>query len=244
MTDMPTETTVPVTANQTTAEAEALTNGSSPTLADATAAVVAAAPSKPKSRFASAAPVLEKLFEFYPQLFGQRFLPLKLGVYQDLLAAHPDVFKRDTLKTALGVHTRSTPYLQCVAAGLDRHDLQGQAVEPVAPEHVFLSVVELHQRRQSRTKENLHPKLLTQLRVAYERSGLSKQDYLARLGTPSEELQATLDEAIAQVDQQRAKRQALVQAYESSGKTPEEFAGMLGMALGAVKDAIQTRSVN
>ncbi len=53
--------------------------------------------------------MLEKLFELYPHLFGARFLLLKLGVFQELLALHPDQFERDSLKLALGVHTRSSP---------------------------------------------------------------------------------------------------------------------------------------
>lgn len=195
--------------------------------------------SKPKNRFESVQPVLEKLFEFYPQLFGERFLPLKLGIFQELLAAHPDVFKRDTLKVALGVHTRSTRYLQSVAAGLQRHDLQGQPVEDVAPEHIYLSIVELFQRRQARSKEDLRPKLYAQLMAAYDKSGLSKQDYLARIGAPAEAIQTVLDDALAEVDQQRARRAALVKAYQASGKTPEEFADMLGMSVRDVKAALQ-----
>ena len=95
-------------------------------------------------------PVLEKLFELYPQLFGAQFSPLKLGIYHELLALHPEHFQRDTLKAALGAHTRSTRYLQCVAAGLARHDLQGVAGDPVAPEHIYLAMLELHRRRLDR----------------------------------------------------------------------------------------------
>ena len=43
-------------------------------------------------------PVLEKLFELHPQLFGAQFLPLKRGSFQDLMDAHPGVFERDALK--------------------------------------------------------------------------------------------------------------------------------------------------
>ena len=203
------------------------------------APVVAADTPKPKNRFASVTPVLEKLFEFYPQLFGERFLPLKLGVFQELLAAHPEDFKRDTLKIALGVHTRSTRYLQSVAAGLKRHDLQGKPVEDVAPEHVFLSIVELFQRRQARQAEDLRPKLHRQLVAAYEKSGLSRQDYLARIGAPAEAIQAVLDDALAQVDQQRARRAALQKSFEASGKSVEAFADMLGMSLSEVKAALR-----
>jgi len=206
---------------------------------NATLAVADAPASKPKNRFESVQPVLEKLFELYPQLFGEHFLPLKLGIFQELLAAHPDTFTRDTLKVALGVHTRSTRYLQSVAAGLKRHDLQGVPVDDVAPEHVYLSIVELFQRRQARSKEDLRPKLRSQLMAAYDKSGLSRLDYLARIGAPAEAIQVVLDDALAEVDQQRARRAALVKAFEASGKTPEDFADMLGMDVREVNAALK-----
>ena len=54
----------------------------------------------PQKRDASL-PVLEKLAELYPHLFGAVFLPLKRGIFQDLLAAHPEVFETESLKAAL-----------------------------------------------------------------------------------------------------------------------------------------------
>ena len=84
---------------------------------DAVASPAAPAePSKKKLRPQAVQPVLEKLFELYPNLFGAEFLPLKLGIFQELLAKHQEDFQRDTLKGALGVHTRSGRYLQSVAA--------------------------------------------------------------------------------------------------------------------------------
>ncbi len=248
MTEMTSAPTVPfttelpdaVTDTQPTASPAPAMDESMPTPTQEMATPAAEVP-KAKSRFASVTPVLEKLFEFYPHLFGERFLPLKLGVFQELLAAHPDDFKRDTLKAALGVHTRSTRYLQSVAAGLKRHDLQGQPVEEVAPEHVFLSIVELFQRRQARHAEDLRPKLRTQLMAAYDKAGLSRQDYLARIGTPAEEIQAVLDDALAEIDQQRARRTALQKSFEASGKSEEAFADMLGMSVREVKAALKPR---
>lgn len=198
-----------------------------------------AKPVKAKNRFASVQPVLEKLFELYPQLFGERFLPLKLGIFQELLAAHPEEFKRESLKAALGVHTRSTRYLQSVAAGQKRHDLHGKPVEDVAPEHVFLSIVELFQRRQARNTEDLRPKLRKQLLAAFEKSGLTRQDYLARIGTPAEPIQVLLDEVLSEVEQQRARSAALKKAFEASGQTVEAFADALGMRVGDVQAALK-----
>ncbi len=201
-----------------------------------------ASPAKSKNKFELVQPVLEKLFEFYPHLFGERFVPLKLGIFQELLAAHPQDFKRDTLKLALAVHTRSSRYLQSVAAGQRRQDLTGAAVEDVAPEHVFLSIVELFQRRQTRSTEDLRPKLRAQLIGAFRRSGYSRQDYLACIGTPSEAVQLVLDEALAEVEMQRARHTALKKAFEASGKSVAQFADSLGMNAGEVQAALKERS--
>lgn len=180
-------------------------------------------------RSRSVQPVLEKLFELYPHLFGPKFLPLKLGIFQELLATHPEHFERASLKVALGLHTRSTRYLQSVAAGNQRHDLQGVAVEDVAPEHVYLALLELFRRRQGRSREDLRPKLRAQLIAAFEASGLARQEYLARVQTKDATANTVLEEAFAEYDQKLAKQEALRRAFDSSGKTLAEFADMYGL---------------
>ena len=207
----------------------------------ATPAAPDKAPAQGKGRFASAQPVLEKLFELYPALFGQRFVPLKLGVFQELMATHPDVFARDDLKLALGVHTRSTRYLQSVAAGLQRHDLAGQPVEPVAPEHVVLSCIELFRRRQARKADEAPGRLRKQLLGAYQQSGLSRLDFLSRLTNLDEPMTALMEEVIAEVDQQRARQSALLKAFDASGKTAEDFAAELGMDPQLIQAAVKQR---
>ncbi|MGP1682413.1 MAG: ProQ/FINO family protein, partial [Giesbergeria sp.] len=104
-------------------------------------------------------PALEQLAALYPPLFGAVFRPLKRGIFQDLMAAHPEAFEKDALKQALAIHTRSTRYLQAVAAGQQRHDLQGQPVEAMAPEHVHHALVEVYKRRQGRGQDDLLPRL-------------------------------------------------------------------------------------
>lgn len=205
------------------------------TTSEATAAASTPVPSTPPSsksgRAQSAQPVLEKLFELYPHLFGAQFLPLKLGVFQELLARHPDQLERDSLKLALGVHTRSSPYLQCVAAGMKRHDLQGAAVEDVAPEHICLALLELFRRKQLRSKEDLRPKFRSRLLAAFDASDLTRQEYLARVQTNDPQANTLLAEAFAERDQQSARQEALRRAFVSSGKSVEEFADMYGMVL-------------
>ncbi len=209
----------------------------------------AAAPAVPKlSRQAqlqaqaqAVQPVLEKLFELYPQLFGAQFLPLKLGIFHELLARHPADFQKDTLKLALGQHTRSTRYLQCVAAGLQRHDLDGQPVEPVAPEHVYLTMLELFRRRQRNAHEDLRPKFRAQLIAAFEASGLTRQDYIAKVQTNDEAATALLEEALAEHAEKLARQQALMALFDSSGKSPEEFADMYGMDRREVARALARR---
>ena len=165
----------------------------------------------------------------YPNLFGARFLPLKLGVFQDLLALHPDVFKRDELKVALGLHARSTRYLESVASGLQRHDLNGQPVEPVAPEHVHHAIMELFRRRQARSNQDLRPYAQAQLIEAIEASGLSREDYLLCVRQQDEMSNALLDDAFSELAGQAAKREALRKTFEASGKSVAEFADMYGM---------------
>ncbi len=174
-------------------------------------------------------PVLQQLFELYPKMFGERFLPLKLGVFQNLLALHPELFKRDELKVALGLHARSTRYLESVASGLQRHDLNGETVEPVAPEHIHHAIMEVFRRRQARANQDLRPYARAQLIEAIEASGLSREDYMLCVRQQDEVSTALLDEAFAELAEQAAKRDALLRTFEASGKTVAEFSDMYGM---------------
>jgi len=185
-------------------------------------------------------PVLERLFELYPKMFGARFLPLKLGVYQELLALHPDEFKKDELKLALGQHARSTRYLEAVASSRQRYDLNAQPVEDLAPEHIHHAILEVYRRRQARSKQDLRPWLIDRVVDAIQASGLSREDYADRVRTQDEWTNAVMDEASARLGEQAAKREALRRAFHASGKSVAEFADMYGMDESAVNAAISS----
>ena len=177
-------------------------------------------------------PVLEQLAGLYPHLFGAVFRPLKRGIFQDLLAAHPDAFEREALKVALGIHTRSTRYLQAVAAGEKRHDLQGQPVEAMAPEHVHHALLEVYRRRKNqkgRSTEDLLPKLRNRIIAAFEASGLTREAYTELVVGRDDAANAILEEAFAEWAARNAKAEALLRAFEASGSTLEQFADMYGM---------------
>ena len=182
-------------------------------------------------------PMLDQLAQFYPALFGEVFLPLKRGIFQDLLDAQPEVFDKDGLKAALALHTRSTRYLTAVASGQPRCDLSGQPVEDLAPEHVHHALVEVFRRRQGRAPQDLRPKLRQRIEQAFEASGLGAEAYAALVQTRDEALNSLTQEALDAVVSRAARDAALLRAFEASGKTVEAFADMYGMG---VADANRT----
>ncbi|CAN7217013.1 ProQ/FINO family protein [Acidovorax sp. LjRoot66] len=187
-------------------------------------------------------PALEQLAGLYPQLFGAVFRPLKRGIFQDILAAHPEQFERDALKVALGLHTRSTRYLQSVAAGEKRHDLAGQPVEAMAPEHVHHALLEVYRRRKNnkaRASEDLLPKLRNRMVQAFEASGLTREAYTELVAGRDEEANALLEEAFAEWSVRNAKDEALLRAFDASGQALEAFADMYGMAPRAVGQTLE-----
>ncbi len=180
-------------------------------------------------------PVLEKLAELYPHLFGTVFVPLKRGIFQDLLAAHPTIFEKEVLKNALAFHTRSNRYLGAIAAGKPRHDLQGKVVEKMAPLHVYQALTEVFHRRKER---NSRAERVQRIVQAWKHSSLSPTDYAALVRTRNEADNAILDEAMTEAQSHTARAEALARAYQSSGKDMAEFAEIYGMNVREVKQLL------
>lgn len=191
--------------------------------------------SAPRARPArTAPPLLAQLAQWYPRLFGERPLPLKRGIYQDLMAAHAP--EKDALKQALAWHTRSTRYLTAVASGQPRHDLQGQRVEAVAPEHVYQALCEVFRRRQRRSQEDLTPQLRQRIVRACEASGLTREAYAEKVRSRDESANAALEAALREVAEHDARAEALLRAFATSGNDDVAgFAGMYGLALPLVQ---------
>lgn len=221
--DAPAQADVAATASATAAQP-----GACAALADASA------PSAPAGRGRHARaprshPLLAQLAQWHPQLFGGQPLPLKRGIFQDLLDAHPGALAPDALKAALSVHTRQSAYLNAVAQGQPRHDLQGQVTEPMAPEHVYHALTEVFRRRQLRSREDLTPKLRRRIAQAWAASGMTRQDYALAMRGKNEAANAVLDAALDEAAAQAARDEALLRAFEASGQSEADFAQSYGL---------------
>ena len=184
-------------------------------------------------------PLLVVLRDLYPQVFGDRVVPLKLGIFHELVAAHPETLEAKALREALGQHTRSTRYLDRVACGVPRHGLDGQAVEEMAPEHVHQAIMEVARRDRNSRSPASQAKLRLRLRNAFEASGLNRGDYAERVKPPLEAWNALLDEAYTEHGAEAAKREALLKAFEGSGQTLAQFADSYGMDVQTTEKSLE-----
>lgn len=192
------------------------------------------APKAPQQRH----PMLDLLAQRHPMLFGDIPRPLKRGIFEDLLAAHPGELEPEALKEALARHTRSTRYLAAVGEGQKRRNLAGEAVESPTPEQVHHALVEVFRRRAARSAEDLRPRLRERIARAFEASGLDAMDYAARVSGRDESINALTQEALAEAAARSARHQALRRAFATSGQTVEGFAAMYGLSVGEARRAL------
>jgi len=64
-------------------------------------------------------------------VFGD-FKPLAIGIDKQLMALRPD-FSKKLLRPAMGLHTRSIPYLKSLQSAEVRFNLDGSPADPVSP---------------------------------------------------------------------------------------------------------------
>ena len=88
-----------------------------------------------------------------PNQVGDPLLPLQIGIWDALLALPRPGAEPEALARALRAYTRSTGYfMACARTDAMRHDLDGQAVEPVSEEHRTGAVKALQGRRRSKPR--------------------------------------------------------------------------------------------
>jgi hypothetical protein len=83
-----------------------------------------------------------------PNQVGDPLLPLRIGIWDALLALLRPGAEPEALARALRAYTRSTGYfMACARKDAMRHDLDGRAVEPVSEEHRTGAVKAVQGRR-------------------------------------------------------------------------------------------------
>lgn len=184
-------------------------------------------------------PVLEQLGRDHPALFGATVQPLKRGIFQDLMAAYGETMDKAALKTALAIHTRSIRYLQAVASGAPRHDLQGQVVEATAPEHVLHAMLELFKRRKPRpgeTPEQQQERLQRRIAQLFADSNLTREAFLERAQLKDPAVLGTVERALDAQAEHDARAEAVARSFAASGAaSAAAFAQMYGMHPQAVQ---------
>ena len=184
-------------------------------------------------------PVLEQLGRDHPALFGATVQPLKRGIFQDLMAAYGETIDKAALKTALAIHTRSIRYLQAVASGAPRHDLQGQVVEATAPEHVLHAMLELFKRRKPRpgeTPEQQQERLQRRIAQLFADSNLTREAFLERAQLKDPAVLARVERALDAQAEHDARAEAVARSFAASGAaSAAAFAQMYGMHPQAVQ---------
>lgn len=194
---------------------------------------------EPVSRPTRQDPVLARLGQIYPEIFGTEPRPLKRGIYEDLQQQHQgEEWTDDALKAALRQHTRSTRYLNALASGQERHDLKGNAVEAVAPEQRFHALVEVHRRRQARAPRDLTPQLKRRIAQVFESSGLGVEAFSMLVTGRDEALNRLTREVIEAVSAQQAREAAWLRAFEAGANSLEAFATAHGMPTQQARQAL------
>ncbi|WP_019003189.1 RNA chaperone ProQ [Succinimonas amylolytica] len=77
--------------------------------------------------------------------------PLKIGIFNDLverIAAIDPEFSKSRIRSALRVYTTRWSYLECVKAGADRIDLDGNTVDTVSEEHAAFAAEKYRESRE------------------------------------------------------------------------------------------------
>ena len=127
--------------------------------------IITAAP--PRLGHADISAALEILSEAFPRAFAlyeRRRRPLKIGIHADIAARCPALTPRE-IGRALQLYTGSRGYLQAVAFGSARVDLDGNPAGSITAEHRERARLRLLERAERRARRQVA------LQAQSERSG-------------------------------------------------------------------------
>jgi ProP effector len=174
-----------------------------PSPADVAPAVEASTAAAPKAAEPSPAAVAQQLKQLFPALFSGAPKPIKLRIQIDIQARAPGQFTKQGLSAFFRRHTGSTSYLQAVANGTQRFDLDGQPHGDITDEHRQVAATELARRRTNHLATQNASRAEAELKEQqrrnragllhdYERTTLTRANFCVLKGVAEPELDGLL----------------------------------------------------
>jgi ProP effector len=153
---------------------------------------------------ADCAPQLKHL---WPALFAGAPKPLKLRIQLDIQERAPGTFTKQALSAFFRRYTGSTSYLQAVAHGKQRLDLDGLPSGEISDEHRQAARDELARRRANQEQRSALEEQQRRNRAGllhdYERTTLTRANFCALKQVAEEELDGLLEIARQEGAQRR-----------------------------------------
>lgn len=174
---------------------------------------------------ATYADTARRLAERFPALFGVAAQPLKLRIQNDIQERAPGEFSKQALSAFFRRHTHSTAYLQAVAKGTQRFDLDGQPAGELSEEHRQLAVDELARRkaRHQERRQQEREKMIAERKAAFK---AQRQDEAQQRQQRDQQRQQHRAE-----DDARRARVQLLRDFESTRLTESNFCALKGIAV-------------
>lgn len=178
---------------------------------------------------ASFADTARRLAEHFPALFGAPAQPLKLRIQNDIQERAPGAFSKQALSAFFRRHTHSTAYLQAVAKGTQRFDLDGQPAGELSDEHRQLAVDELARRkaRHQERRQQEREKMIAERKAAFK---AQRQEDAQQRQQRDQQRDQQRQQHRAEDDARRSRVQ-LLRDFESTRLTESNFCALKGIAL-------------
>jgi len=175
--------------------------------------------------------------KLYPEVF-KSIKPLKVGIYNDLIAIHGEQNKK-IIRAILGFWTQHANYLFAVAAGGARYALDGVACGEISAAEIEDAKNKLDKINSAQIKENAEKKYRSQLLKSFESSGLSRYEFAQKNRMTETDVSSALDIATNERKARMEQRLKIVDKLEKSGLSVEEFAKSSKFSLNAIKKAVE-----
>lgn len=162
----------------------------------------------------------EVLADMFPQLFGDQWKPMKIGILEEISIEIGDRYSYQAIRATLASHARNERYLRGVAAGGLRFNLKGESSGVVSEKDQAYAKVQLLRIEKYRQESTERKQFLKE----FERSGMSLITFAKYKGLEMPKVHSDYNKAIYERGKRRATRSTVVTAYVRSGLSLEEFA--------------------